>query len=327
MVPTEAEEKATITATITCGTVTDTASFEITAALPNTNVESYVLTADNLGLGAYGAGTKTVNGVEWGYTELGSFGDGIQMRIKNGNTASLWNNTATVRPIKEIKLTYSETKNTYDNAEAFDFDFGTSTDVDAYKTKLDTVAGVKTYTVTPNAETYTYFKMTLNLTYSFYWASIEVVLADAPETSSATMVSDGSKDYVEAGDTTDYAARLGLNADLFSVTFETNDCTNASGIARLHDTSGIQIYGSNYQANPTTDQGAALIITCKKAGMSIVDVVVTTTGTKGYSVNDSEIINETGEKTFVVNSTTVKVQARATAQTKIASIVINYTGA
>ena len=182
--PTETEEKATITATITCGSVTDTASFEITAVLPSTDVESYVLTADNLGLGAYGAGTKSVSGVEWGYTELGSFGDGIQMRIKNGNTASLWNNTATVKPIKEIKLTYSETKSTYDNTAAFDFDFGTSTDVDAYKAKLDTVAGVKTYTVTPNAETYTYFKMTLNLTYSFYWASIEVVLAEettAPE--------------------------------------------------------------------------------------------------------------------------------------------------
>ena len=176
--PTETEEKATITATISCGSVTDTASFEITAALPNTNVDSYVLTAENLGLGAYGAGTKTVNGVEWGYTELGSFGDGIQMRIKEGKVASLWNNTATTKPIKEIRLTYSDTKSTYDNTAAFDFDFGTSTDVDTYKAQLDTVKNVKEYVVTPNAETYTHFKMTLNLTYSFYWKSIEVVLAD-----------------------------------------------------------------------------------------------------------------------------------------------------
>ena len=328
--PTEAEEKATITATITCGTVTDTASFEITAALPNTNVDSYVLTGESLGLiNKYDVGSKKVSGVEWEWTELADYGDGIQMRNKNGKKSSLFNNDATARPIKEIKLTYNSSKTVSDKADAYTFSFGTDATLASYSTQFSFVADTFEYTITPDAEEYTYFKLEYNdsYTYSSYWLSIEIVLADAPETSSATMVSDGSKDYVEAGDTTDYAARLGLNADLFSVTFETNDCTNASGIARLHDTSGIQIYGSNYQANPTTDQGAALIITCKKAGMSIVDVVVTTTGTKGYSVNDSEIITETGEKTFVVNSTTVKVQARATAQTKIASIVINYTGA
>lgn len=176
--PSENEEKATVTATISCGAVTDTATFEITAMLPSTDVDSYVLTAENLGLGAYAAGTKTVNGIEWGYTELGSYGDGIQMRIKEGRTASLWNNTATARPIKEIRLTYSDTKSTYDNTAAFDFDFGTSTAVDTYKAQLDTVKNVKEYVVTPNAETYTHFKMTLNLTFSFYWKSIEVVLAD-----------------------------------------------------------------------------------------------------------------------------------------------------
>ena len=100
------------------------------------------------------------------------------MRIKEGRTASLWNNTATPKAIKEIKLTYSDTKSTYDNTAAFNFDFGTTTEVNAYTTTLDTVKNVKEYVVTPNAETYTHFKMTLNLTNSFNWKSIEIVLAD-----------------------------------------------------------------------------------------------------------------------------------------------------
>ena len=135
------------------------------------------LTADNMGLGAYAAGTVTVGGVEFGYTELGSFGDGIQMRQKNGNIASLWNNTAFSAPIAKIELVYSATKDTYNNSGAFTFKFGNSTDALTESVLLDTVKDTKTYTVTPNGE-YTYFNMTLNLTYSFYWDSITIVLVD-----------------------------------------------------------------------------------------------------------------------------------------------------
>lgn len=329
--PTVEGATATLSAKITSGTATETVTIDLTAALPETDVDSYVLTVDSLGLTSqsYSAGTKSVNGVEFEYVELGNYGNGIQMRNKTnsgGNVSELWNNEATNRPIKEINLTYNSENSTYDNADAFTFKFGTDTEVSAYETTLSTVKDTTTYTVTPDAETYTHFYMTLNLTYSFYWDSIEIVLA---EPTSQTMVSDGSKDYVPAGDTTDYAERLGLNSELFSVTFETNDCTNASGIARFHDTNGIQIYGSNYQADPVTDQGAALVLTIKQPEgktLTITTVVVNVSGTKGYSVGSSEIITATGETTFDVNSTEgFKVQSRSTSQTKVMSIVINYT--
>lgn len=141
-------------------------------------VSNVTLTAENMGLGDYKAGTVTVDGVEFGFTELGCYGNGIQMRIKNDNVASLWNNTAFSAPIAKIELVYNSAKSTYDNSNAFTFKFGNATDALNASVDLDTVKDTKTYTVTPDAQTYTCFSMTLNLTYSFYWDSITIVLVD-----------------------------------------------------------------------------------------------------------------------------------------------------
>ena len=144
------------------------------------------LTAEAMGLGAYAAGKVTVSGVEYGYTELGDFGNGIQMRIKNGNTAALWNNTAFAAPITKIELVYSANKDVkYSNDDAFTFTFGTAADALNASVNLSTVAGTKTYTVTPDAATYTYFNMKLNLEFSFYWDSITIYLADGTTVSAS----------------------------------------------------------------------------------------------------------------------------------------------
>ena len=145
---------------------------------PETPVASALeLTATKLGLGAYADGTKTVDGVDFGFIELGDFGNGIQMRNKT-KASSLWNATALPKAIKNIVLVYNSAKSTYDNADAFTFLFGTDATVAAGTVKLSTVSGQSTYTVTPDAETYTFFKMTLNLSYSFYWDSITINYVD-----------------------------------------------------------------------------------------------------------------------------------------------------
>ena len=136
------------------------------------------MTADNMGLDAYAAGSVDVEGFTFGYTELGSYGNGIQMRIKDGNTSTLWNETAFSFPIKEIVLVFNSEKSTYDNTDAFKFTFGNAADALNYTTTLSTVKGEKTYTITPDSATYTYFKMELLLSYSFYWDSITVVLTE-----------------------------------------------------------------------------------------------------------------------------------------------------
>ena len=145
---------------------------------PETPVASSLeLTATKLGLGAYADGTKTVDGVDFGFIELGDFGNGIQMRNKT-KPSSLWNATALPKAIKNIVLVYNSAKSTYNNADAFTFLFGTDATVAAGTVKLSTVSGQSTYTVTPDAETYTFFKMTLNLSYSFYWDSITINYVD-----------------------------------------------------------------------------------------------------------------------------------------------------
>ncbi len=152
-----------------------------TPVVPDAPVSSEIaLTVDSLGLGSqsYSASTATVGGADFEWIQLGNYGDGIQVRDKNGNTSTLWNTAAFSAPIKEIKLVYSSTKDvTYANADAEIFSFGTEAGAYTYSTKLSTEAGVKEYTITPDAETYTYFHFEHDLGYTMYWDSITIVLA------------------------------------------------------------------------------------------------------------------------------------------------------
>ena len=136
------------------------------------------LNVDVLGLDAYADGTKTVAGVEFSYIELGSYGNGIQWRNKNGKASSIWNTTAFAKPIAKIELVYNAEKATYSNANALKISFGTDSSVAAYSTFLSTTSGTTNYTITPDAETYTYVKFLINITYSMYFDSITIYFVD-----------------------------------------------------------------------------------------------------------------------------------------------------
>ena len=142
---------------------------------------SVVLTVDSLGLQSqsYAAGTVTVDGLALEFIQLGNYGDGIQCRDKNGNTTQLWSTAASSKGIARIELVYSDSKDvTYSNADAVIFSFGNAADSLTYTTKLSTTAGEKTYVITPDADTYTFFKMEHDLGYTFYWKSITIVYAE-----------------------------------------------------------------------------------------------------------------------------------------------------
>ena len=141
--------------------------------------EKYVeFTVDSLGLAEqnYADGTNTVDGVavEWGH--VGNYGNGIQMRDKEGKgTSTIWNTSALGAGITKIELTYSATQDVkYANADAVIFNFGNEAKGATYSTKLSTEVGVKTYTIVPDAATYTYFYMEHDLGYTMYWDSIKV---------------------------------------------------------------------------------------------------------------------------------------------------------
>ena len=141
--------------------------------------EKYVeFTVDSLGLAEqnYADGTNTVDGVavEWGH--VGNYGNGIQMRDKEGKgTSTIWNTSALGAGITKIELTYSATQDVkYANADAVIFNFGNEAKGATNSTKLSTEAGVKTYTIVPDAATYTYFYMEHDLGYTMYWDSIKV---------------------------------------------------------------------------------------------------------------------------------------------------------
>lgn len=150
---------------------------------PDTPVtgNNVVLSVDTLGLEAqsYAAGTTTLNGVGFEYIQMGNYGDGLQMRDKNGNTSSIWNTTAISGGIARIELVYSDSKSVqYANPDAVVFTFGNEVGEVAFTTKLSTTAGVKTYTITPDAGSYTFFKLEHDLGYTFYWKSITIVFTD-----------------------------------------------------------------------------------------------------------------------------------------------------
>ena len=139
------------------------------------------LTVNSLGLTSqsYTSATATVGGVGFEWIQLGNYGDGIQVRDKDGKTSSFWNTTAFSSPISKIELVYSSSKDiTYSNPDCEIFSFGNGVNNYTSTVKLSTTSGVKTYTITPDAETYTYFRFEHDLGYSMYWESITIYLAD-----------------------------------------------------------------------------------------------------------------------------------------------------
>ena len=143
-------------------------------------VEKYVeFTVDSLGLTSnkYTSSTATVDGVGVEWIQLGNYGDGIQMRDKNGNTSMFWSTTALGYGITKIEFTYSDTKSVYDNNNMI-VNFGNDVSGADCSVILSTVAGEAVYVITPDANSYGFFYIEWDTGYTSYWKSIKVYYMD-----------------------------------------------------------------------------------------------------------------------------------------------------
>lgn len=176
------EVTLTFTATLTCGDVTDTATFTVVVSKEYVaeDVEYIDLTADSLGLtNQYLDGLAGISGVKFEYIQLYKGDNGIQMRFKDGVSSSLHNANAFAKGIVRIELTLNSGKTVYDNTDVFSFKFGTSADNLGAEIKLSTVSGQTKYTITLDQGTYTYFSMTKIIEdYTFYVDSIRIIFVD-----------------------------------------------------------------------------------------------------------------------------------------------------
>ena len=166
--------------------------------------KSVEFTVDSLGLEsqAYTASTATVDGVAVEWIQLGNYGDGIQMRDKDGKTSSFWNTAAIDGKITKIEFTYSDSKNTYDNNNMI-VNFGNSAKgADCAKT-LVTSKDTKSYTITPDGD-YSFFYIEWDTGYSSYWKSIKVYYEDAAGSTATegTAATEGTGDSDKTADTT-----------------------------------------------------------------------------------------------------------------------------
>ena len=141
---------------------------------PSSTGDHINYTVDTLGLASqsYTSATNTVGGIGVEWVQLGNYGNGIQMRDKDGNTSMFWNTTAMPNKIIKIEFTFNSAKSVYAGNNMI-VNFGkTAKGADCAMT-LTTVADKATYTITPNGD-YKYFYIEWDTGYSAYWDSIKV---------------------------------------------------------------------------------------------------------------------------------------------------------
>lgn len=178
----EEDVRATLKATVEYNGVTVSRNYFVTV-IADELADYYVieLTVDSMQLksGTYQDGTVNVDRVPFTYTELGNYGDGIQMRIKDEAVSTIKNDTAFHAGIAQIVVTLSDTKSVYDNADAFKFEFGTADGTYTETKMFSTVADTNYYVITPDSADYTYFKLSKVIeSYSFYFKSIEICFTE-----------------------------------------------------------------------------------------------------------------------------------------------------
>ena len=136
------------------------------------------LTKENMGLGGYADGTVTVEGIEFGYTELGGYSNGIQMR-KNSSDATkfstIFNTNALPFGIKKIVFVYNADK-TPRIEDMLSIAFGNDATDFAYTATLTGVDGTMTYEIVPDVATYKFFKISHTASGSLYFDEINIVL-------------------------------------------------------------------------------------------------------------------------------------------------------
>ena len=143
-------------------------------------------TSLNITGNSYQDGKENIEGVEFEYFQLYHKDAGIQWRTKDDKKSSLWNNTTTPLAIAKIEITLFEGKDGYTNENALKIEFGAAKDSLTYSTYMSTEAGTATYTITPNAETYKFFKITHNFNKTIYIDNIKIVYVDAGHTHAFT---------------------------------------------------------------------------------------------------------------------------------------------
>ena len=177
--------------------------------------KSVEFTVDSLGLEsqAYTASTNTVDGVAVEWIQLGNYGDGIQMRDKDGKTSMFWNTSAVNGNITKIEFTYSDSKKTYDNNNMI-VNFGKEAKGADDAQVLVTSKDSKTYTVTPKGD-YSFFYIEWDTGYSSYWKSIKVYYAEAEEVIPPAQTEMINVYVIIDSETAPMAWAWGANGDVF----------------------------------------------------------------------------------------------------------------
>ena len=98
---------------------------------------------------AYTASTNNVGGIGVEWIQLGNYGNGIQMRDKDGNTSMFWNTSAMPNKITKIEFTFNSDKKVYADNHMI-VNFGNKAKGSDCAMTLTTVADKTTYTITPN---------------------------------------------------------------------------------------------------------------------------------------------------------------------------------
>jgi|GEM_PF-4057359 len=182
----EEDQQVTFTATITKGIISTTKTFTVTIpAAEVVDPNTVILTTKSLNLQSSKyqespEGGVTVNGVTFAFEEIGYYTDGIQTRVKNDKASKIWNTTAFNKPIKQIIIKLSNGKAGHSNNNTHTISFGNAVNQATYTQQLSTVAEQYEYVITPDAETYTFFKFEHNATHTFsaYFESITIVYAE-----------------------------------------------------------------------------------------------------------------------------------------------------
>lgn len=259
---TDEDQQVVLTATVTYGGQTLTRDFYVTV-LADPLLQYYIveLNVDSLGLpsGAYSDGTQTVQGVEFEYTEIGNYGDGIQLRVKDGKASAIKNNTAFHAGIAQIVIRLSKTKTVYDNQNAFSFKFGTSADALGGEILFSTVKDQYEYTITPDQATYTYFSMTKVIEqYSFYFESIKICFTE--EYTMADADKAAAEEAALKLETTSYTEDGTAVLPLTGATYSDVTITWAS------DNTAVAIDGANLTVTMPAESARAVVTATIKCG-------------------------------------------------------------
>ena len=154
-----ANESATTVTADSSYTFTVTCVNSITVTFKAAETNSLILTSSNIisTQSAYGNYDSTVGGVTIKAMGCADYGNGIQMRYKNSVASAVYNTSATPKAIKNIVFTFGKSQSA--TAELTYVAFGAASLADTTTGAAVTYDGTEhTYTITPDAATYTFFK-------------------------------------------------------------------------------------------------------------------------------------------------------------------------